>query len=272
MKNVRKLLLAAAMGISLIGVSMGAQAHRAWMVPSGTVMSGSDAWVTVDVAVANGLFVFDHVPLRLDRLTVTMPGGKTLAPENVHTGKLRSVFDLHLTALGTYRLQVLNSGLFAQYQENGKPKRWRGSEEALAKEVPANAEGLKVTETMGRVETFVTLGAPDKKVLTSMGKGLELEALTHPNDLVAKEAARFRFLIDGKPAADLDVSVIPGGTRYRDDSGEMRLKTDKEGKVTVAWPQAGWYYLAVSSQDDKTTSKKAKERRLSYAATFEVLP
>ena len=39
-------------------------AHRQWMLPSSTVLSGSDPWVTVDAAVSNELFYFDHVPMR----------------------------------------------------------------------------------------------------------------------------------------------------------------------------------------------------------------
>jgi hypothetical protein len=33
-----------------------AQAHRAWLLPSATVLSGTDAWVTVDAAISNDLF------------------------------------------------------------------------------------------------------------------------------------------------------------------------------------------------------------------------
>ena len=40
-------------------------------------------------------------------------------PENVATGKYRTTFDLHLTQNGTYRLANINSGLFANYEENG---------------------------------------------------------------------------------------------------------------------------------------------------------
>src|SRR5690606_27185828 len=41
-----------------------AEAHRVWMLPSATVLSGNEAWVTVDGAVSNDLFYFEHVPLR----------------------------------------------------------------------------------------------------------------------------------------------------------------------------------------------------------------
>ena len=40
----------------------------------------------------------------------------------------------------------------------------------------------------------------------------------------------------------------------------------------MTWPQAGMYWLEASTKDNKTTVPQAKERRLSYAATLEVMP
>ncbi len=52
--------------------------------------------------------------------------------------------------------------------------------------------------------------------------------MTHPNDLFTDEPATFQMLLDGKPAAELEVNVVPGGSRYRDKVGEIQLKTDKD--------------------------------------------
>ena len=107
---------------------LAAHAHRQWLLPSATVLSEKDAWVTVDAAVSNDLFYFEHVPMRLDNLVVTGPDGKTtVRPENASTGKYRSTFDLHLTQPGTYRVAVVNSGVFASWKDNGQTKRWRGA-------------------------------------------------------------------------------------------------------------------------------------------------
>jgi uncharacterized GH25 family protein len=48
-----------------LGLPLSAQAHRSWMLPSATVLSGDDVWVTVDAAVSNDLFYFEHFPLRI---------------------------------------------------------------------------------------------------------------------------------------------------------------------------------------------------------------
>lgn len=252
-------------------VPFASHAHKMWLLPSATV-STVDQWITVDAAVSNDLFYFNHVPLRLDNLAITAPDGSKVAPENPHTGKYRSVFDVQLKQNGTYKVALVNQGVFASYEDNGARKRWRGTAEKFASEVPANAKNLEVNESVGRVETFVTAGKPTESALKPSNIGLELIPLTHPNDLYAGEASKFRFLIDGKPAADLEVVVQPGGTRYRNDQEERKLKTDAKGELSVDWPHPGMYWLEAGSEDRKTALQQAKQRRLTYVATFEVLP
>ena len=264
MKSAAK--LAAALALCL---PFAAHAHDVWIVPSSTVLSGTDSWITVDAAVGNDKFYFNHAPLRLDGLTVTAPDGNAAEAENINRGKLRSTFDLQLKQAGTYRVAVVNDGVFARWKEDGKNKRYFGKVEGMAQAVPAKADELEVSQSLGRVETFVTAGKPS--AVKPVGRGLELAPVTHPNDLFTDEAATFQMLLDGKPAADLDVNVVPGGSRYRDKVGEIQIKTDKDGKFSVKWPQPGLYWIEADLEDAKVTVPQAKKRRLSYAGTVEVL-
>lgn len=250
-----------------------ASAHKAFLVPSTTVLSeGSDAWVTFDAAASNDLFNFNHRPLPLDNLVVTGPDGAKLSPQNVARGELRSSFDLHLEKPGTYRVALANSGLFANYVDaKGEKKRWRGTAEKLG-EIPADAKNVEIAQSDSSNVSFVTLGKPSDGVLKPTGNGLELVPVTHPNDLYAGEAAKFRFLLDGKPAKDLKVTVLAGGTRYRSKQDEMALTTDANGEFSITWPTPGMYWLNAALEAQKPTVAKAKERRLGYTATFEVLP
>ena len=61
-------------------------------------------------------------------------------------------------------------------------------------------------------------------------------------------------------------------TRYRNAPEEINTSTDKNGKFTVTWPHAGMYWINASAQDQHTQIKQAKQRRVSYSATLEVLP
>jgi len=283
------LLRAATIALALTAaVPMAAQAHRAWMLPSATVLSGSEPWVTVDGAISNDLFYFEHHPLRLDNLQVTGPDGKPRTAENQSTGKYRSTFDVKLADTGTYKLAVLNDGLMASYKLGDEKKRWRGKAEDFAKGIPSDASDVNVTRSVSRMEVFVTAGKPSDTVLKPTNQGLELVPVTHPNDLFAGEAANFRFLLDGKPAANLEVTVIPGGIRYRDQLNEIKVKTDKDGKFSVKWPEPGMYWLSAQHTTispaltkNSSASKDPNQhavgtidkpiRRNSYSATLEVL-
>jgi uncharacterized GH25 family protein len=265
-----KFKIQVAAGLVALCGALSAQAHNVWLMPSTTVLSKGE-WITVDAAVSNDLFFFNHQPLNTDKLVVTAPDGSTLQPENAHRGKLRSVFDLNLTKIGTYHLAVVNTGLQANYKDAaGQSKRWRGTAENLAKEIPADAKELKVTQNSGRIETFVTVGKPS--AIKPSGMGLELVPVTHPNDLVKGEKATLAFHVDGQPAVGLEVALVHGGTRYRDKVGEIKATTDAQGRISVTWPMAGMYWVDADVRDNKTTVKQATERRLSYVGTLEVLP
>jgi uncharacterized GH25 family protein len=256
----------------VFALPLAAHAHKAWLLPSQTTFSGSDSLVTVDAAISNDLFYFNHRPMSLDNLTITGPDGQSVEAENKASGRYRSVFDVALPQEGTYQIAVRNGGLFASWEENGEQKRFRGSAEEFAKKVPADAKNLVVSESIGRIETFVTNGAPTTKALEPADKGIDLVPVTHPNDLYAGDEGRFRLVVDGKPAGGLNVTIVRGGTRYRDSQDEIIVTTDEKGEFAVKFAEPGMYWLETSTTDDKTSTPLAKQRRLSYSATLEVLP
>lgn len=255
--------------LTAVLVSLDARAARAWLLPSQTILANSGGWIAVDAAMADDLFSVNQGAMNIDSLVVTGPEGKPVTPQNAAKGRTRATFDLELRQTGTYRIGVVDDGVVARWEEDGKPKRWRGTAAEMAGNIPANAARLEVEQVQRRVETFVSVGTPS--ALTPAGKGLELVPLRHPNDLYAGETARFRFLLDGKPARDLEIEIIAGGTRYRDSPNEMLLKTDANGEVSVRWPAAGLYWLDAGVQDESATVPQVKKRRAGYNATFEVL-
>lgn len=274
MNNFFKTTFCAAL---ILCLPLSAQAHRGWLLPSATVLSGDDAGVTVDAAVSNGIFHADHAPMRVDGLVITAPDGTTLAAQNINTGKYRSTFDVQLPQKGTYKIASASSGLMARWEtENGERKMWPGRGEKadpadFDKVVPKKAKNLEVSQFSRRLETFVTSGSPSDSVLKATKQGLELVPVTHPNDLFAGEAATFQFLMDGQPVAGVKVTLIQGGMRYRNDQAEIEVESDKKGNISVTWPQAGMYWLSASYRDEKA-KKPATVRSGSYVATFEVLP
>ena len=271
----RNLLIAAA-GAAIV-LPAAVQAHRQWMLPSMTVVSGEgdDVWVTVDAAVSNDLFYFEHQPMRAD-VSVLLPDGTPGEVRNKATGRYRTTFDVQIGKRGTYKIFYAIDGVMGTYKLNGEEKRLpRGTTTAnLAAAIPAGATDVKTTESSNRNETFVTAGEPTTTVFKPTGKGIELVPVTHPNDLVAGEPATFQFLLDGKPAAGLPVTVIPGGIRYSDQLHQQDLRTGADGKVTVKWPTAGMYWINVTTpraEREEGAPPAPGGRRASYVTTLEVM-
>jgi len=265
--------------LALAGAAFSAQAHKPWLLPSSTLVDSKEPWVTFDAAISEDLFDIDHQPLKLDALTVIGPDGSAVPLQNAQTGRLRSTFDIKMDKPGTYKVQLVQQSVNASWKANGEVKRFRGTEEAFAKDVPANAEELKVSRTSSRLESFVSANKTDDAVFKPTGKGLELVPVTHPNDMRAGEQATWRFLLDGKPAANQAFSLIPGGVRYRGTLGEIRQTTDAKGEITFTIPAAGMYLVSASwpviarpAQPTPGQAPQMPPRRVTYAATVEVLP
>lgn len=247
MKLFRQPLLALTAMLALAAPQLAGAAPRTWLLPSDTNFNGSgdNIWVTVDAAMSTDLYYPDHnaqawVPV------ATAPDGSTVQVDNVNKGKLRLNFDLHLVQQGTYKLAIVSNGVNGSYMLNGERQMLpRGTTtETLTQAIPAGATEVWTAENSNRVETFVTLGVPTDTVFKATGKGLEMVPVSHPTDLSVDEAATFQFLLDGKPAAGIDVTAINGGVRYAGGLQQLSLKTDAEGKVTIKWPSAGMWWVS----------------------------
>ncbi len=218
--------------LSLLAMALPAQAHKLWLLPSHTSVS-EPQWVTVDASISNDIFAVERA-YPLDYLQVTGPDGQAATVENQRQ-----------------RARGMNA-------------------DKLLAELPKNASDVTLIEVHNRLETVVTLGAPTP--IAPTGKGMELEMLTHPNDLYAGETSQWRLLVDGKPATGVAMELVPGGTRYRDSQDNWTVISDDKGMLSIPWPAAARYYLEAASTDDRVSNPKAEQRRLQYLGTVEVLP
>lgn len=293
----RNILLAAA--AFLIAAPL--QAHNAWIKPSTTTVAGEDGWVTFDVAASTDVYNADHRPMGLNMIKAIAPDGSEARIENGSTGQLRSTFDLHLTQQGTWRIGTESAGVTGSYKLDGQEYRvgGRGGPPPGAQGGPGAAPGgaarpsgptpggpvvvpggadfsppegatdVKLTLTSNRNFVFVTLGMPSEIRLS--GSGLELEPVTHPADLIAGEPATFRFLVDGKPAAGIEVEATPDGRRFRDEQGTITATTDANGEASLDWPAAGLYWVHASFSDETSPRPGITGRRFQYTANVEVM-
>jgi hypothetical protein len=263
-----------------------ASAHRQWLLPSTTTLAGTSEYVTVDAAVSNDLFYPDHFPMSPDQVTVWTPDGSQGKLENPATGRYRSTFDVKIDKPGTWKIGTQRSAVMGSFKVNGEDWRLGGRGRPMAAtvsggaqarnvatvaDIPANATDVKLTEVQSGNYIYVTSDAPTKTVFAPTGKGLEIDPISHPDELVSNEEGQFRFLIDGKPAAGVKVTVVPGSKKFREAEQAQELTTGADGVLHVKWPVAGMYWINASASDNKPSEKRATERRMSYTATVEVV-
>ena len=274
-----RLLKQIALAALLTGAACAAQAHRPWLLPTAvTVETNRDgeAWATIDGAISEGLFDVDHMPQKLEGLTVTGPDGATAPAPAAVVGKHRASVDVNLPKDGTYRFTLAAVNVMGSYKLNGETKRFRATEQTVKNEVPAGAADVRTTTMVQRQDTFVTRNTPSMGAFKPVGAGLEMVPLTSPTELRAGEPARVRFLLDGKPLPNFPFSLIPGGVKFRGTLGEVRFTTDANGDATIKLPMPQQYWLSAAYPANAPRGPgnegPAESRRYSYSATLEVLP
>jgi uncharacterized GH25 family protein len=265
-----KKIAAAVAFVAALALPFTASAHRAWIAPTATVLSGDDAWVGFDAGMSNGVFIPDHAAMNLAGLVITAPDGTPVTAEHINRSQYRSTFDLHLTQQGTYRVANVTGGIGGSYMLNGERQRFRAATPDYASELPAGATDIQVSRSVGRTETFVTLGEPSSGTLAPTGVGIELVPVSHPNDLVAGETATFKLVHNGQLGAGMEVIIARGGTRYRNAPEEMTVTTGADGSFTVTWPTAGMYWINASIRTEASSDQLAYSAQ--YNGVVEVLP
>ncbi|WP_159981960.1 MULTISPECIES: DUF4198 domain-containing protein [unclassified Novosphingobium] len=298
----RTIMIAAAVSSALATPAL---AHRMWLLPSTTTLAGTNEYVTVDAAVSNDLFYPDHMPMDPAQVSVWAPDGSEGKLENASKGRYRGTFDVAINKPGTWKIGMNRSSIGGTFKVGteewrvggrGRPAGPPGAPGAggpgaggpgaggpggaggqpprmvaTVADIPANATAIKLSESQTSYAIYVSSDAPTKGVLTPTGKGLEFDPITHPDALVSDEEAQFRFLIDGKPAAGVKVTVIPGGKKYREAEDAQELTTGADGVLRIKWPVAGMYWMSASAEDNKPSDKRAQTRRMSFTSTLEVV-
>lgn len=261
---MKKLMISALLVLCSASVS----AHTLWVLPSHFVLSSEDSWISVDVSAANMTFVADK-GVSPANLSIVFPDGERHAFSQSYQGKRKSQADHQLTMDGTYRVELAGPArYFTFFEEDGERRRLMVNKQERAEKIPANATNVVTTRSRGRALSYVSVNAPNKTALALHNEGLELKFLTHPADVVATELVQWQFMLDGQPAADVQIELSREGELYRDTVGREVLTSDAEGLIRFTPPEPGRYLLEASLQQE-STSALADRVRESLTLTFE---
>lgn len=272
MKTFKKLA-----GVTALTLALGSSAisaHPLWMLPSEFSLSTDEGhWITVDATASHGVFSFDK-GLSLNNVTIYRPGGEPQRMGPYFKGERRSVFDLQLNDQGTYKIELKTpERYFTNFVVGGRDTQRRifANKQEAQSQLPDEAREVTTTAVQNISVFYVSQKAPTRHVLEVTGQGFEMDAVTHPSDIVVGEAAEFRFTFDGEPLADIAVEVVPHGTAFRSSRLQTDLVTDTDGRITFTPELSGPHLLSANVRFD-ADGVLADQAAINFLMTFEAVP
>ena len=242
------------------------QAHVPYLQPASfePIRGG---WISLDAAFAERFFI-PEVAFDNSQFSVLTPAGAAVKPALVQYSHTRTTAEHQLTDDGTYRFSTgLRYGaVFHTYEQDGERKNSRDENFKL----PAGAKSIAHFQAVTRAETYVSKGAPSHNALKSGGEALELEFLSHPNDLYTDSTLRARVLFNGKPLAQQAVSAYFVEAGANDEKVTQQLTTDAAGIISFKPEKAGTYLLLSRYRADAPASAKVPQYSYSYSVVLEV--
>ena len=273
--------LASITGALLAMTSMHAQSHGRWLVPSHLMLSGENPHtITVDMSISNELFKPDHGFLSKKPDSKQGPPVSVLnmiGPDSTASVglpftylKRKSVGAIELTQDGTHHIYLAQAPVhYTNFvRADGKP--WRAWGPRHLVELPEGATNPKAYKMLSTINSYVSRNKLSEPKL--IGRGLELKAAEHPNDLFVGETSRFQLLFNGTPlASPTELLVVREGTRYRNDRETLAVTTNQQGWFDVSWQKPGMY-LIETEIDMPSTKDDADIIRYALYTTLEVNP
>lgn len=256
------------LSVLILLCSGSALAHVPYLSPSAfePVRGG---WVALDASFADKFFipeaVFDN-----SKFAVVLPDGSQQPIEQVNYSKIRATTDYQLTADGTYRFSTGRrfGAIFRTYELDGKRHSLRDPEA----ELPAGAKPIAHFQAVTHAETYVTKGAPGTASLKPRNEGLELQFVSHPNDLYADSQVKLKVLFNGKPLSKQAVSVYRAAKETDDENATYSLTSDAQGEVSFKPELAGTYLLLSRYRDAAPSDAGVPEYSHSYTVVVDVTP
>ncbi|MEH6413528.1 DUF4198 domain-containing protein [Pseudomonas sp. CGJS7] len=246
-----------------------ASAHTPYLAPN-TFAPRAGETLSLDAAFAETFFVPETV-FDNSRFSVTGPDAKQVALQTVHLLKTRAVAEHTLPkgADGTYRFSTgpRLGALFRTWELNGKQESSRDPNATI----PAGAKVLSNFQSLTIAETYVSVGAPNRAALQAHGKGIELVADSHPNDLFVGEHFDFTVHYDGKPLADQKVEITEAVWTSDRKPQVATVLTDAQGKARFKLERAGTWLALTRYRTKAPAGAPVDEYSNSYTLTFRVL-
>lgn len=225
---------------------------------------GKGDHVTVEAAFAEDAFL-PEVAMRDAPFHLIGPDGAQLPTGSVTHLRDLSVFEAAIPADGTYRVTSgQRAGRKGKMFRQGNEWKMRGE----GGEPPANAEQVDV-QSMTLADAYVTRGQPTDTALKSLGKALEIQAITHPNGIIAGSEASFTLLFDGKPLPQADITLFRSAGVYDGRKVVAQVKSGADGRFSLKPEDAGTYLILVRHRGAAPVGSETPYRSYTYTLAFD---
>jgi uncharacterized GH25 family protein len=259
--NLQKTFIATA----LLSVISGTNAHTPYLTPF-TFEASSRGVVTLDASFAEKFFV-PELAFNNSIYTVVTPKGKTVNPDSLVKMNLRMVVEHTLKDEGTYRFSTGKrlGRIFKVYELDGK----RQSLENPTDPIPKGGKLLSFFQSLTMAETYVSKGGPNNKALKAYNEGLELVAVSHPNELFVDDTLSMVSQFNGKPLAGLKIDIFQANDQFSNDKPDLTLTSSTKGEFKFTPEKKGVYLLRARHRSQAPKGSPAPQISNTYTLVVE---
>lgn len=244
-------------------LSFTATAHVPYLAPES--FEPIRGWVSLEASFADKFFVpeakFDH-----SEFQIVTPAGTLEKPAEQQAVRSRIVLEHQLTQEGSYRFSsgVREGAVFRSWQQNGKTINSRDPKQQPPAGVALTAHFQSIT----LAETYVSKGKPTATALKPWGKGLELEFMSHPNDLYINQPVQARLWFEGKPLANSELHIYRAMGNV--EPVPSKVTSNARGEISFEVADAATYLLLARHRAAAPAGAKAPTYSYSYSAVVEI--
>ncbi|MCH7336773.1 DUF4198 domain-containing protein [Acinetobacter sp. NIPH 2699] len=245
---MKKLLIA-----SFVMISGYSFAHEPYVAP--VAYQTTNTQVAIVAGYAEEALNSEYA-LKDAKFEITAPNqSKTTVEPDSKLGST-TVFDLKLPESGTYSVQTKASYPLKYVQDQ---KEWKlffdlAEDKAPAKSerdyvISADLKGKKIApvEVTREWALFTYITKEKSSPVQSTSAPIQVEFLTHPNELKANQAAKVKVSKANQPLSNAEVVVRAKGAT---EEQAKTLKANTDGTVDLVFPSTGEYLVEVSEVVD----------------------
>lgn len=239
------------------------QAHVPYLAPES--FEPIRGWVSLEASFADKFFL-PEAKFDQSEFQVLTPAGTLEKPTEQQTVRSRIVLEHQLINDGSYRFSsgVREGAVFRSWLQDGKTINSRDPKQQPPAGVPLTAHFQSIT----LAETYVSKGKPSTTALKPWGKGLELEFISHPNDLYINQPVTARLWFEGKPLANSEVQIHRAMGNA--EPVTRNITSDPRGEISFEVADAATYLLLARHRAAAPAGAKAPTYSYSYSAVVEI--